>query len=1397
MFKNFHLLFFAVLSFSLYAQVAPGDPNAVPVEFRFTHQLAATDSGVGVNGSMNNWLNGVFRMRETSPNLYKVTLDLLSLNYEYKFVTFTDTVGQAGVTGYFTDPLNPRVSGPFNNSVMAVKSPMIYYLLPKPGASITEKRPHITANVSWANNRQIDPASFELKIDNVDIPNASNYFNVNERFFSYLPANPFTTGSHTVWLKCSLTNGDTVSLTSTFTVIEDNSSKPYTFTFDSKSPGFNFLSPVTRVDIKGSFNQNGQTPMTDPDGDGIFAHTTNLIINEPNEYTIIVNTGSYINDPDNPLLSNNHRTVAVRKKNPYPYFTEISPQPGEWYLYPDSTTLTITGKILKGDSVMTVNNSSVRALFQGSPLTLTLSPVTDGFSFRTSVPIFGPGRYVVEFQGKDIYGNSARSFFYHFGVRTAAGTNGFVYYDGENDDRGNGNYFLPPTVDTGIVDLRSVKITSSQNRDSLWFEVEMEKIHDYTRVGFMISHDLTSAPAELPFDVKLRIPDWKNKGVLIVLAKPASQFIDTTWENRLLLSRDPITLSLKPLIELTGAGGNTFRFSLPLEVLRPILGSYNTDWYFHAWTYLRGPSGTIKVSPLMGGDDFPEATNVFDIGFISSSARQEILLKNYRSSSQTGGSQLALIGKPERGAARVNPVVIHPLLGQTPLIDLYATGGVLYTDSVTIWGKAYVPAGTVITIKNLANTYTAVTGSDNLFSKRIPLQEGVNSIHAEYLSPNGLSQSSNIIYTYEKDKRPVVKVRASAAGGTVTLSADSSYSPGGGPLFYQWLQSPKNPVQVSMSSSISPTVTFPSPGVSGEYYFTVAITNNIQQVSYASTVITVAGGIASVPDYATWHPAWLDTSIIYSIFVRTFDQSGTFTGIKNRMLELKDLGVDVLWLLPIHPTTGNLGPDNPGYATTNYMDVLPQYGTKEEFRQMVETAHSYGIKVILDHVIQHTSDLHPFMKDANRYKQYSPYYPFYMWDANGNFQYLFTWVDLPSINYSSKNTRDYLLKVAKYWVHDFGVDGFRCDVAWAINDLRPEGPAYWQNWRRELKGIKPDLFLMAEADARFERYFDAKFDVAYDWNLFTAIRSLVSGTTTIAAVDSSVRYFLNPQFPQHARPYRFLENQDEQRFIEAYGISKTKLAATFLFSVPGIPSLYAGQEVGEMTFRGNIQWNDPLSMRPFYKKLISVRRSTPALFAGDYRVVPNSKPNEVYTVLRRKGNSNVIMNFNFSNSAQTVNIQVPIELLAFDSTAQFYLNDEINRISYQVTGTQLRNFQLNVPGNFAQIFILSNEPLTEIKEDIEIRPESFAITQNYPNPFNPSTSFRYSLPSGSHVNVSVYNMLGEKIDELVNASLGAGIYEAVWNGGKFASGVYFITIEAKPVNGGEAFRSTRKMLMIK
>lgn len=1377
-----------------YAQISPGDPNAVPIEFRFNHELAATDSGVGLNGSFNNWLGGVFKMQQYQTNWWKVTLELLPITYEYKFVTYTDTVGQSGVTGYFTDPLNPVTGGPFNNSFMIVKPLMIYYFLPKTGTAVVNDRPNITANISFANNKQLDLARIKFSIDGTPIPNAQNYYNPTTRFFSYTPPLGLTLSSHTAILKVYTTAGDSAEATTTFNVESFISTGRYTFMFDSKSPNFDFPNPITRVDIKGKFNNQGLNAMVDPDSDGVYTYSPSLRFNEPNDYTIIVNSGLYMNDPDNPNLDGNHKTFVVKRRQNIPAYTEITPRSGTIFSA-NTSPLNFSAAIFRSDSAVAIDSSSIVVKYDGVAVPVTKTYYLGGYKVDVQISNATLGRHVIEYSGQDIHGNQAATTYQVFGVNPLA--KGFYYVDGELDDKGFGAFQYPQNIPAGSADISELKITSSVNYDSLKFSVRVKKLSRNTRLGFLISNKIDANYSVLN-KLIVKIPNWTDRGILIHLAPMNSAFLEPLKENVILLSTDSSTSNLIVQIDSSNFFQNEFSFSLSLNQLEDYLGTYSNGWHYGAFSYLKDQNGIVKVDSLLGGSNHELASNVYDFAFISEKEIQERLLANFIPTGFTGAPRIAAFGAGERGSAALRLNEIDTSFVHRKKIKIFANGGELYLDSVTVHGFAEASAGDTIQIFSANISHRTLADANGKFSKKIPLSAGANKIYAAHFGASGVvSRSASIVYERLLDDKPRAKIYNAVQGSSVTMKADSSFDPNGSALSYLWTVDSKNPAPINLSGANASTATFTAPNVKGEYYFNVTATNTSGKKGIARTVIMVSDSGIFSPDQKTWRPAWVDTQVVYSIFVRTFSPEGTFNAVTSRIPELKELGINTIWFLPIHPTTGNLGPDNPGYATTNYFDVLKNYGTRDDFKNLVQTAHQHGIRVTLDHVIQHTSVLHPFMKDANAHKQNSPYYPFYMWDANNNFQYLFTWVDLPSINYGEPATRDYLMRISRYWMHEFDVDGYRCDVAWAINDIRPEGPAYWQRFRKELKEIKPDIFLLAEADAKFTRFFESKFDAAYDWNWFLNMKNLAGGIGSIAAFDSAMQFYFDPSFPKHALPFKFLENQDEQRFIDAYGVAATKMAAALMFAAPGIPHLYAGQEVGEKTFRGIIKWDDPHQLKPYYKKLIKIRKKNKALEAGNLLRVNNSLPEKIYSFLRLKDSSNVIVTANITSSQQTAILNIPINKLSFDSTSTFYLNDELNHKTYPVLGAQLKNYSVTIPANGAQILVLSNQPLVDADDENISLPQEFSLSQNYPNPFNPSTTIRFSIPADSRVEISVYNILGEKITELLNEDIGAGFHNVVFNAQRYSSGVYFYSIKAKELNGKNTFTSVKKLMLLK
>ena len=169
--------------------------------------------------------------------------------------------------------------------------------------------------------------------------------------------------------------------------------------------------------------------------------------------------------------------------------------------------------------------------------------------------------------------------------------------------------------------------------------------------------------------------------------------------------------------------------------------------------------------------------------------------------------------------------------------------------------------------------------------------------------------------------------------------------------------------------------------------------------------------------------------------------------------------------LPVYPTARG----GHGYDVTDYFGLRSDYGSKEEFREMVEQAHRRGIKILMDFVPNHTSIDHPYMQEALVRGSASPYYHFYDRDENGNYTYYFNWEHLPNLNFDNPEVVEWIIEAFSYWVREFDVDGFRVDVAWGIKQRRPD---FWPACRQALDRIKSDIIMIAEASARDPYYFD-------------------------------------------------------------------------------------------------------------------------------------------------------------------------------------------------------------------------------------------------------------------------------------------------------------------------------------
>jgi len=370
---------------------------------------------------------------------------------------------------------------------------------------------------------------------------------------------------------------------------------------------------------------------------------------------------------------------------------------------------------------------------------------------------------------------------------------------------------------------------------------------------------------------------------------------------------------------------------------------------------------------------------------------------------------------------------------------------------------------------------------------------------------------------------------------------------------------------------------------------------------------------------------WVRDGVVYEIYPRAFSPQGNFNGITARLDDLKDLGVNILWLMPIHPIgqekkKGTIGSP---YAVRDYYGINPDYGTKEDFKKLITEAHRRGMKVIIDIVANHTSWDSVMMKWPE----------FYEHDASGRITYPHDWSDVAELNYGNPQLRRYMTDMLKYWIREFDLDGFRCDVA-------EEVPTdFWENARAELDQIKPDIVMLAEGH-KAELLLKA-FDFDYSWPLHSALTNVAQGRGRA----SDLRSEWDKEFrgwPRGSLHMRFSDNHDERRALARFGEPGALAASALMFTLDGVPLLYNGMEVGDTTESGAPALFEKLPIfwpiaerRPefprFYKQIMALRRSSGALRRGALEWLTNSDESRVLSYMRRTADEEVLVAVNLSN----------------------------------------------------------------------------------------------------------------------------------------------------------------------
>jgi glycosidase len=387
------------------------------------------------------------------------------------------------------------------------------------------------------------------------------------------------------------------------------------------------------------------------------------------------------------------------------------------------------------------------------------------------------------------------------------------------------------------------------------------------------------------------------------------------------------------------------------------------------------------------------------------------------------------------------------------------------------------------------------------------------------------------------------------------------------------------------------------------------------------------------PPSSVQHPAWTRNLSIYEINMRQYTPGGTFKEFEAHLPQLKDLGVGILWFMPIQPIgvqnrKGSLGSY---YSIKDYRAVNPEYGTMAEFKELVKKIHAMGMHVILDWVGNHTA------WDNNLTVEHPDWFTK---DSTGHFiPPVPDWTDVIDLNYDNPELRTYMTESLKFWVDSADVDGFRCDVSGMVP------LAFWNNARQELDKIKP-VFMLAEDESA--PCHTRAFDMTYGWELHKLMNAIAEQKQPLADLDA---YFQKNarNYPADAYRMYFTDNHDENSWngtvFERLG-KGAKAFAVLAATVPGMPLIYSGQEAGlnkRLKFfdKDTIAWKTS-SFTDLHKALIQLKLRNKALWngiqGGDMRRIPTSADSAVYCFTRSKDESQVLVMLNLSPTAHTVEL---------------------------------------------------------------------------------------------------------------------------------------------------------------
>lgn len=391
-------------------------------------------------------------------------------------------------------------------------------------------------------------------------------------------------------------------------------------------------------------------------------------------------------------------------------------------------------------------------------------------------------------------------------------------------------------------------------------------------------------------------------------------------------------------------------------------------------------------------------------------------------------------------------------------------------------------------------------------------------------------------------------------------------------------------------------------------------------------------------------PDWVRSAVLYECNVRQFSPSGDFAGLQAGLPRLRDLGIDVVWIMPIQPIgleRRKLKPSDLGspYSVRDYLAINPDYGTASDFKKLVGEAHALGLKVILDWVPNHTS------WDSEWKKAHPEYFTKYNGDfttpLNEQGEPIADWSDVCDLDYSNPATRRAMIGAMQFWLKNFDLDGFRVDMAGLVpND-------FWADARPALDSVK-QVFMLAEWQDEPE-HFRSCFNANYGWKWKDVTKDIAAGKQSAHSLDTLLR-FLNRFYPEGFSQIYFTQNHDENSWSgtesDLYG-DAADVFNILAFTWQGMPMLYNGQEDGlsqRLSFfeKDPIRWGN-FAKTPFFQKLCDLRHNNRALWSGQHggklEKIETDHNDQVYAFTREKEGDRLVVVLNLSKKPCTVTLR--------------------------------------------------------------------------------------------------------------------------------------------------------------